>query len=62
MGRRPKDFPADKYMSREEAGRVLHTQSRVVLALIKSGELRGMQRGTDWYVERSSVDEYLARN
>lgn len=47
-----------KYVSRQEAARMLRVPDNRVLPLIRKGLLNGLQRGKWWYVSRDSIAYY----
>lgn len=49
----------DKYVSRQEASKILGIPSERILPMIRRGEvLEGLQRGKWWYVTRESIAAY----
>lgn len=47
-----------KYVSRQEAARILGIPPERILPLIRNGSLSGQQRGKWWYVSRESLNTF----
>lgn len=50
-----------KWLSRTEAGKALGLPWERIKPLIDKGELTGLQRGHQWYVDRASVAAFIKR-
>lgn len=51
----------DEYLTPAEAGEMLKVHKRTIVALLKTGKMKGVKVGKEWRVRREDLDNYLNR-